>query len=455
MDSERFGRRKSENTSFHAKTRTTRRIDVKSAIGVLVFAVFVFGCIALFTFFNPYLLFTVSSAIFITQASIFLMSLERSTTEDPKPSKWPSLTIMIPAYNASDSIERCIRQVKEMKYPKPFNIVVVEDASKDDTHEKLSKITGIRVIRNEKNMGKAASLNQAIAQCDTELIANIDSDTYPNPDVLEHLVGYFQDPRVASVSTLIVPEKPKNLLQRIQEFEYYVSFGFWHKSLEGLEGLYVTPGPMTVYRTAALRDVSGFEEGNITEDMEVALALQDKGWRIRTSVNAIVRTEVPGKIRQYFKQRVRWYRGKIFNGFKYKHILFNRFYSHFGMFVFPVTFLVEFLSMVVFFGFITINAKRFLIDAQVFLKILANNAFRLDLIFNFDPLAVPAWAVFLIVTVLIYGYLLYKSMSFAGRKLKAWELPVVGVYLIAYSFFITTSYTMSFFKELSRSEREW
>jgi cellulose synthase/poly-beta-1,6-N-acetylglucosamine synthase-like glycosyltransferase len=427
----------------------------RTLLGVIAFSLFVFAVIGLFTYFDPYWIFTIASTLFIGQACVFLFAFEEAEIEDPKPKRYPSLTIMVPAYNAGKTVLKSLEHIKALKYPKPFKIIVIEDNSKDDTYEKVKNIPGIEIIRNKKNQGKAKSLNQALDRLDTELVANIDSDTYPNPDTLMKMVGYFNDPKVGAVTTLIIPEKPKTFLQKLQEFEYYVAFGFWHKSISQLESLYVTPGPMTIYRTEALQDVGGFEEGNITEDLEVALALQEKRWKIKCSVNSKVTTEVPLSFRQYLRQRVRWYRGKFFNSVKYKHVMFRKAYGDFGMFVLPMTLIVEVLSVVVLIGFITINFQRFLIDARNVWKLFTHNLLYWEPLLKLDPLTWPPYLVFLIVTMLIWGYLLYRSMQFDRRKATWKDLPYIGFYLIVYSMFIAVAYGIGFFNELRGSERTW
>ena len=431
-------------------------IRVRSVLGVAAFAAFVLGSVAAFSYFDAYLLFTASSALFITQAAIFLMALEDADLKDPKPKRFPTLTIMVPAYNAGDTIVQSIKQIKAMEYPRKFKIIVIEDASKDDTYEKVKGIPGIKIIRNKKNKGKAASQNQVLELVDTELVANIDSDTFPEKDALMKTVGHFNDPKVGAVTVLILPKTVRNWLQKVQLFEYYNAFGFWHKSISSLNGMYVTPGPMTVYRTQALRDVNGFDPGNITEDMEVALHMQKVGWDIQCSVNTKVYTEVPDTLRSYFRQRIRWYRGKFLNGVKYKDLLFNRSYGSLGVFIYPVSFMVEILSMVVLIGIGTINADGFIRAVNHFVGAVQHNAFSMELLLNIDPLTWPPYFVFLILTLLIWGYLLYTSMGFdSNRRPRLGELPYILFYLTFYSFFITFSYIMSFFHELKGSERVW
>lgn len=431
-------------------------MNPRSVAGVLAFVAFIGVSVMAFKTFDNTLLFTASSALFITQAAIYLMALEHADTKDPKPLRYPTLTIMVPAYNASNTIVRSIKHIKAMKYPQPFKIIVIDDASEDDTYDKIKNIKGIEIIRNKKNKGKAASQNQVIKIVDTELLANIDSDTFPDPDALMKAVGYFKEKTTGAVTVLILPDKPKNWLQKVQLFEYYNAFGFWHKAIASLKGMYVTPGPMTIYRTEALRDVGGFDPGNITEDMEIALHMQKKGWNIETCVNTVVYTEVPSKLRDYFRQRLRWYRGKFLNGWKYKDLIFNRAYGSFGMFIYPVSFMVELLSMIVLIGVITINADGAYLALRQFISTVQQGAFSVKFLLDLDPLALPPYLIFLVLTLLIWGYLLYRSMDFHKHKRpKLSDVPYILFYLTFYSFIITFTYVMSFFHELKGSERKW
>ncbi len=431
-------------------------MNLRNVLGVLVFLAFVGVSVAAFKTFDSALLFTVSSALFITQAAIYLMALEHADMKDPKPLRYPSLTIMVPAYNSSDTIVRSLNMIKAMKYPQPFKIIVIDDASKDDTYDKIKDMKGIKIIRNKVNAGKAASQNQVIEVVDTELLANIDSDTFPDADALMKTVGYFNDKKTGAVTVLILPEKPKNWLQKVQLFEYYNAFGFWHKAISSLRGMYVTPGPMTVYRTKALQDVGGFDPGNITEDMEIALHMQKKGWNIETCVNTRVFTEVPDKVHAYFRQRIRWYRGKFMNGWGYRDLVFNKGYGSFGLFIYPVSFMVEILSMTVLIGIITINADGVIRFLKQFIGTVQHNAFSLEFLFNFDVLALPPYLIFLVLTLLIWGYLLYRSMDFDNHKRATLgDLPYILFYLTFYSFMITFTYIMSFFHELKGSKRVW
>ena len=105
---------------------------------------------------------------------------------------------------------------------------MVDDASTDDTFAIAKRFPQVEVIKHEKNLGKAASINLALKKTKGELVACIDSDTYPARDALKRMVALFNEPKVGAATALICVEKPKSFVQKVQEIEYHAAFGFWH-----------------------------------------------------------------------------------------------------------------------------------------------------------------------------------------------------------------------------------
>ena len=107
------------------------------------------------------------------------------------------VSIVIPAYNASNDIERCIESVLQQTY-QYFEIIVVDDGSKDDTVEKVANIKkqyendNIKLIR-QQNSGPSKARNNGIGMAKGELIAFLDSDDEWNLEKLEKIVCVFAD----------------------------------------------------------------------------------------------------------------------------------------------------------------------------------------------------------------------------------------------------------------------
>jgi len=117
------------------------------------------------------------------------------------------------------------------------------------------------------------------------------------------------------------------------------------KLLEFIDSVYVTPGPLSLYKRNTLLKVGGFDEKNMTEDIEIAWRLLEKGYKIKMATEARVYTKVPGKVRRWWGQRIRWNVGGIQTTLKYKYTLFRKEFKSLGNFVLPFFSLSYMLSI--------------------------------------------------------------------------------------------------------------
>jgi len=90
---------------------------------------------------------------------------------------YPSVTVLIPAYNAGHTIERALASVWRQNYPE-MEVVVVDDGSSDDTAARVEQFRrpGLRLIRLENNRGECGAMNAGIAQARTDYVAFLDAD---------------------------------------------------------------------------------------------------------------------------------------------------------------------------------------------------------------------------------------------------------------------------------------
>src|SRR5262245_31311809 len=70
-------------------------------------------------------------------ASLFLYKYQPVHLED---SQFPPINVLIAAYNEEDSVMEMVRGLKNQDYPNTFDILVMDDGSKDNTVERLNKI---------------------------------------------------------------------------------------------------------------------------------------------------------------------------------------------------------------------------------------------------------------------------------------------------------------------------
>lgn len=101
------------------------------------------------------------------------------------------LTVVIPVYNGMPFLKDTVQSILNQTY-KDFHLLIVDDGSTDDSPDYLKTLSDPRVeIRFQSNMGLCASLNQAIASSDAELIARLDQDDIALPDRLQNQVEFL------------------------------------------------------------------------------------------------------------------------------------------------------------------------------------------------------------------------------------------------------------------------
>ncbi|MEC5397502.1 glycosyltransferase family 2 protein [Uliginosibacterium sp. H1] len=102
----------------------------------------------------------------------------------------PSVSVVIPSYNRGHCVRESIDSVLQQSF-QDFEIIVVDDASKDDTAQQVAAITDprVRYIRHETNKGGAAARNTGIQASTAEYIAFLDSDDNWTPDKLAKQVA--------------------------------------------------------------------------------------------------------------------------------------------------------------------------------------------------------------------------------------------------------------------------
>ncbi len=106
------------------------------------------------------------------------------------------ISIIIPVYNEEKAVKETIESLKEVMSSiknYDYEIITVNDCSKDKSGEILDKIDGIKVLHNKPNKGYGASLKEGIKEAQGEWILIIDADgTYPVNEI-PYLVKYLND----------------------------------------------------------------------------------------------------------------------------------------------------------------------------------------------------------------------------------------------------------------------
>lgn len=122
----------------------------------------------------------------------------------------PIVSVIIPAYNCSESISRAIDSALSQKVA--LEVIVLDDCSKDvldDVMLKYQKYDNVRYIKNEKNLGAAKTRNKGVNLAKGEYVAFLDGDDYWAENKLEKQLALLKETRTVLCSTareLLTPD---------------------------------------------------------------------------------------------------------------------------------------------------------------------------------------------------------------------------------------------------------
>ena len=281
--------------------------------------------------------------------------LKKEENKNRKITKFPLVSVLVPAYNEEATVIGTVKSVLELDYPKNYiDIIVINDGSKDNTgrviqefKEKLPEIDKKRLtVLNQKNQGKATALNNGIKIAKGQFFACLDADSFVDKDSLQKMLYIYENETddLVIVTPAMKVGKPNNFVQKLQRMEYIVAL-FIARLMSHLDCIYVAPGPFSLYRTKVIKELGGFSTDNLTEDMEIAYRVQKHHYKIKQCFDAYVFTTAPSTTSGLYNQRNRWFKGGLLNAIQYKKLLMNKNYGDFGMIQMSINLFNFFLSV--------------------------------------------------------------------------------------------------------------
>lgn len=185
----------------------------------------------------------------------------------------PTVSVIVPAYNAAHTVDRALRSVLAQSY-RDLELIVVDDGSRDDTAARVAAMADprVRLLRLERNGGESRAMNAGIAAARGRYIAFQDADDEWLPGKLQRQVDAIEaDDRISFVCTGLVHIYPDRRVVDIAGFA--PSDTLWKRLLA--ESLVAKP--CVLARRDALQRAGPFDEALATgadQDMWIRLALE-------------------------------------------------------------------------------------------------------------------------------------------------------------------------------------
>jgi GT2 family glycosyltransferase len=120
----------------------------------------------------------------------------------------PRVSIVIPVHGKLAYTLACLRSLTRYETQAPFEVIVVDDASPDDSAAALAQIAGVRLLRNASNLGFIGSCNAGAAAAKGEFLLFLNNDTQVSPDWLDALLRCFVERTDCGIagSRLVYPD---------------------------------------------------------------------------------------------------------------------------------------------------------------------------------------------------------------------------------------------------------
>jgi len=215
-------------------------------------------------------------------------------------------SVIIPAYNAEESLPRCLLALEHQTLPQEqYEVIVVDDGSEDGTAA-VAKAHGARVMRLD-HKGPAAARNAGAALARAEIIVFTDADCEPAPDFLERLLEPFDAPLVSGARGVYRTQQ-RSLVARFVQLEYeerYQRIARLQKETGGVDALDTS---YAAYRRAVFLEANGFDtryRHAAGEDHELSFRLARAGHVFRFVPDAVVYHRHVESVRQYARRKFR------------------------------------------------------------------------------------------------------------------------------------------------------
>ena len=211
----------------------------------------------------------------------------------------PRISVVIPAYNEEEYLGTCLEAITDQAY-KPFEVIVVDNGSLDQTVAIAQSFPGVRVVA-EPTHGIFAAVTTGFDEARGSIIARTDADSRPEADWLEAIVKAFEDEALSALSgPIYYYDLP--LAGLIRRGENFIR---GRLAVHSGEAKFLTGANMAIRRPAWLEVKSKLcRRPGIHEDLDLAIHLQEDNRAIGFFSQVVVSTSarrITAPFRSFYK----------------------------------------------------------------------------------------------------------------------------------------------------------
>ncbi|CAN5239826.1 glycosyltransferase family 2 protein [soil metagenome] len=252
---------------------------------------------------------------------LFLKHRKRPSVPMAQFEELPIVTMQLPIFNEIYVVERLLKSVSELDYPREKLQIQVLDDSTDDTKE-LTKLAVERlqakglnvqlIHRTDRTGFKAGALEGGLASAEGDFVCILDADFVPQPDLLQKTIHFFTDPNVGMIQTRWGHlNRAYSLLTRVQAM-FLDGHLLLEQTARSRSGRFFNfNGTAGLWRRSCIEEAGGWQHDTLTEDLDLSYRAQLVGWKFVFLPDVITPAELPVDMNGFKSQQHRWTKGSV------------------------------------------------------------------------------------------------------------------------------------------------
>lgn len=216
------------------------------------------------------------------------------------------VSIVIPNYNGKEIMRKLLPKV--MRILPEHEVIVVDDFSTDGSREMLVEtFPNVRILLKDKHEGFASSVNFGVNNASYDLILLLNHDVYPENNILEYLIPYFDEDQVFAVGCLERSQEKNGLVLRGRGVGIFYKGFLQHErgEVDKFSTLWVSGGSALFRKSIWLKlgGMSGIYNPFYWEDIDLSYRAVKSGYKILFEPRSIVcHLHDEGAIRKEFNE---------------------------------------------------------------------------------------------------------------------------------------------------------
>ena len=252
----------------------------------------------------------------------------------------PLITFIIPSKNEEKAIYHTISSCFAVNYPKKkIEVIAINDGSTDNTLNEMNRAKkdfnnfNLKIINWKINKGKREGMIYGFRKAKGEIIIQLDSDSYPDPEGIRYLISPFKDKKIYGVVGHTLPSNPDtNILTKIQYAYYFMSFRALKSTESMFDVVFCCSGCYSGYRKNYVvphldkwsQEKFFGKKYSYGDDRSLTNLGLKLGYKTVYSSEAKAFTVVPEKFKQLYNQQKRWKKGWFINSMKASRWIYKR-----------------------------------------------------------------------------------------------------------------------------------